>query len=34
MEAPREKIDWITLYQKSDGRQQSVACGEIGRAHV
>lgn len=28
MEAPREKIEWITLYQKIDGRQQSVACGE------
>lgn len=28
MEAPREKIEWITLYQKSDGRQKSVACGE------
>lgn len=28
MEAQREKIDWITLYQKSDGRQKSVACGE------
>lgn len=28
MEAPREKIEWITLYQKIGGRQQSVACGE------
>lgn len=28
MEAPRVKIDWITLYQKIGGRQYPVASGE------
>lgn len=28
MEAQREKIDWITLYQKIGGRQYPVASGE------
>lgn len=28
MEAPREKIEWITLYQKIGGRLYAVASGE------